>query len=59
MQIELRNAGGYDRAAALLVDLQALSRGQGTGAAFARWMAGVRGRHLSKKRFMERIEGIG
>jgi len=57
--IELRNAGGYDRATALLVDLEALAKEEGTEAAFARRMAGIRERHGNKKRFIERIEGLG
>ncbi len=58
-QIELRNAGGYDRATALLVDLEALAKEEGTAAAFARRMAAIRERHGNKKRFIERIEGLG
>jgi antitoxin component of MazEF toxin-antitoxin module len=58
-EIERRNAGGYNRAAEMLADLQIVAREAGTAAAFARRMEGIRGRHASKKRFMERIEGIG
>ncbi len=58
-QIELRNASGYDRATALLVDLEALAKEEGTETAFARRVAAIRERHGSKKRFIERIEGLG
>ncbi len=58
-EIERRNAGGYNRAVEMLADLQIVAREAGTAAAFARRMEGIRGRHASKKRFMERIEGIG
>jgi hypothetical protein len=58
-EIERRNAGGYDRAAALLTDLQAVAQEQGRTTAFARRLEDIRGRHGSKKRFIERIERIG
>jgi hypothetical protein len=58
-EIERRNAGGYNRAVEVLADLQIVAREAGTAAAFACRMEGIRGRHASKKRFMERIEGIG
>lgn len=57
-EIERRNASGYDRATALLVDLEVLAGEQGTRAEFARRMASVRERHAGKRRFIERVEGL-
>ena len=54
-EIGRRNAGGYDRAATLLTDLQALAQKTGTTAAYSRRLEDIRGRHLAKKRFLERI----
>jgi hypothetical protein len=58
-EIARRNAQGYDRATALLVDLAAIAAEQGTKADYARRMASVRVEHEAKKRFIERIEGLG
>ena len=58
-EIARRNAQGYDRAAALLVDLAAIAAEQGTKAEYARRMALIRVEHEAKKRFIERIEGLG
>lgn len=58
-EIERRNANGYERAAALLTDLQVLAQEKGGTVAFARRVEELRGRHGRKKRLMERIGGIG
>ena len=58
-EIARRNAQGYDRATALLVDLEAIAEEQGTKADYACRMASIRTEHESKKRFIERIEGLG
>ena len=58
-EIARRNAQGYDRATALLVDLEAIAAEQGTKADYARRMALIRTEHEAKKRFIERIEGLG
>ena len=55
-QIELRNATGYDRAAALLADLAVIADQQGEGDSFARRLADIRGRHARKGRFIERLD---
>lgn len=57
-QIELRNATGYDRAAALLADLAAIADQQGEGDSFARRLADIRGRHARKGRFIERLDAL-
>ncbi len=58
-EIARRNAQGYDRATALLVDLAAIAAEQGTKADYARRMASIRAEHEAKKRFIERIAGLG
>jgi purine nucleoside permease len=57
--VELRNASGYDRAAALLADLQAVARDAGEMAAFERRIQGIRDRHARKARFLERLTFLG
>lgn len=58
-EIARRNAAGYDRAAALLVDLEALAAEDGTETDFARRLAAIRDRHQRKERFLERLKGLG
>lgn len=58
-EIERRNSGSYDRAAALLTDLRALAEQQGTIEDFLRRLHEIRGRHVRKERFIERLAAIG
>ena len=58
-EIERRNPGGYDRAAALLTDLRALAGQQGTIEDFLRRLDEIRGRHVRKQRSIERLAAIG
>ena len=58
-QIERRNMAGYDKAVALLSDLRAIAQERGTITDFARRLRAIRERHAQKKRFMERLAGIG
>ncbi len=55
MEIERRNAGGYDRAAALLRDMQIVALEQGTDDEFARRLEDIRERHARKPRFIDRL----
>jgi hypothetical protein len=54
-EIERRNAPGYDKAVALLVDLRAIAEAQGTVAEFGRRLHEIRERHARKERFIERL----
>lgn len=54
-EIERRNASGYDRAASLLSDLQALAAEDGSQGDFARRIALIRTRHEKKGKFIERL----
>ncbi|GGC03791.1 hypothetical protein GCM10011494_22820 [Novosphingobium endophyticum] len=54
-EIERRNAPGYDKAVALLVDLRAIAETQGAVAEFGRRLHGIRERHARKERFIERL----
>lgn len=58
-EIERRNAPGYDRAANLLFDLQALARQKGGQGEFNRRLASIRARHEKKGKFIERLTGLG
>ena len=58
-EIERRNSGGYDRAAALLTDLRALAEKQGTIKDFLRQLHEIRARHVRKERFIARLAAIG
>ncbi len=57
-EIARRNAAGYEQAAALLFDLQAIAIEDGTEAGFARRLAGIRDRHARKQRFIERLKDL-
>lgn len=57
-EIERRNASGYDRAATLLSDLQALAVEEGNQADFRRRLSSIRARHEKKGKFIERLEGL-
>ncbi len=56
--IEKRNAGGYDRALKLLLDLRALAQEDGTLAAFSDRVHSLRDRHSRKLRFIERLRQL-
>jgi hypothetical protein len=58
-EIERRNASGYDRAAALLLDLQALAAEAGGEDEFNRRLASIRTAHARKPKFIERLSRIG
>lgn len=57
--VATRNAPGYDKAAALLADLQAVARDGGDMAAFERRLEDIRERHARKARFLERLVSLG
>ena len=56
--IEKRNAGGYDRALELLLDLRALAQEDGTLPAFSDRVHSLRDRHSRKQRFIERLRQL-
>lgn len=58
-EIERRNASGYDRAANLLSDLQALAVAEKSQADFSRRLASIRARHEKKGKFIERLTRLG
>jgi hypothetical protein len=58
-EIGRRNASGYDRAASLLSDLQALSAKEGNQDDFGRRLASICVRHERKGQFVERLVGLG
>jgi hypothetical protein len=57
-EIERRNASGYDRAAGLLADLQALAAEDGSDGDFRRRLAGIRARHGTKWTLIERLDTL-
>ena len=57
-EIERRNPGGYDRAAALLFDLHTLAEEGGTKPDFMGRLQSIRQRHARKERFLERLVGV-
>ncbi len=59
LEIARRNANGYDQAASLLSDLQALAVEEGTGSEFAHRLDAIRARHESKRKFIERLSKLG
>ena len=58
-EIARRKAPGYDRAAAQLFDLRAIAAEDGTLVDFIDRLDAVRDRHARKKRFLERLKGLG
>jgi hypothetical protein len=58
-EIERRNAPGYEKAAELLADLQALAVEQGGQDDFRRRLAWIRERHERKGKFIERLDKLG
>jgi hypothetical protein len=58
-EIERRNPAGYDKAASLILDLQALADERGTTPDFTTRLRAIRERHARKERFLERLANIG
>jgi hypothetical protein len=58
-EIKRRNPGGYEKAVALLFDLQALAERQDTVEAFRLRLQSIRERHAGKERFIERLAQLG
>jgi len=58
-EIERRNASGYDKAAGLLLDLQAVADERGTMPDFTKRLRAMRERHAHKEPFIERLVEIG
>jgi hypothetical protein len=58
-EIERRNAAAYDKAAELLLDLQALARQRGTIEDFLHRLHAIREKHARKERFIERLAALG
>lgn len=54
-EIERRNAAAYDKAAGLLLDLQAVAKERGTIEDFLRRLHAIREKHVRKERFIERL----
>jgi hypothetical protein len=57
-EIERRNASAYDKAAELLLDLQALARQRGTIEDFLHRLRAIREKHARKERFIERLAAL-
>jgi hypothetical protein len=57
-EIERRNATAYDKAAGLLVDLQAVAKERGTIEDFLRRLHAIREKHVRKERFIERLAAL-
>ncbi len=57
--ISLRNAAGYERAAALLTDLRDIANRNGRTKEFEFRLADIRSRHEKKRRFLERLAAAG
>ena len=58
VEIARRNAPGYDRAAALLADLQAIADERDETQDFAQRLARIRERHIQKQRFIDRLKNM-
>jgi hypothetical protein len=58
-EIERRNSTSYDKAAALLLDLQAVAEERGALPDFDRHLRAIREQHARKERFIERLAKIG
>jgi hypothetical protein len=58
-EVERRNASGYDRAASLLSDLGALAAEEGSQGDFDRRLASISARHVTKRKFIERLTKLG
>ncbi len=57
--IALRNATGYDKAAALLADLRSVAQQLDDLATFRRRLEDIRERHARKGRFIEKLTSLG
>lgn len=57
--IALRNAPGYDKAAALIADLRTVAQQLGDIATFRRRLEDICERHARKGRFLERLTSLG
>ncbi len=57
-EIERRNAAAYDKAAGLLLDLQAVAKERGTIEDFLRRLQAIREKHVRKERFIERLAAL-
>jgi hypothetical protein len=57
-EILRRNPSGYDKAASLISDLQAMALQDGTEEDFSRRLASIRARHETKPRFIERLKRL-
>jgi hypothetical protein len=57
-EIERRNAAAYDKAAALLLDLQAVAKERGTIEDFLGRLHAIREKHVRKERFIERLAAL-
>lgn len=57
-EIERRNAAAYDKAAGLLLDLQAIAKERGTIEDFLRRLHAIREKHVRKERFIERLAAL-
>ena len=57
--IALRNAPGYDKAAALLADLRMVAQQLGNMATFRRRLEDICERHARKGRFLEKLASLG
>ena len=58
LEIERRNASGYDKAAGILFDLKAIAVEDGALAGFARRLDTLRERHARKGKFIERLQEL-
>jgi hypothetical protein len=57
-EIERRNAAAYDKAAGLLLDLQAVAKERGAIEDFLRRLQAIREKHVRKERFIERLAAL-
>jgi hypothetical protein len=57
-EIERRNAAAYDKAAGLLLDLQAVAKERGAIEDFLRRLHAIREKHVRKERFIERLAAL-
>ncbi len=57
-EIERRNAGAYDTAASLLMDLRAVAEERGAMPDFEKRLWAIRDRHARKERFIDRLAKI-
>jgi hypothetical protein len=58
-EIERRSAGGYDKAAELLVDLRVIAEERGETEVFVHRIGTIRERHARKEKFIQRLAAVG